>query len=77
MKVVGIFEEEHETREGFADVAEIVVGVPDALARMKRAGFLEVDRRHHRRGQADQLFEQYRGDGDPPRAVAVRARDGG
>ena len=29
MKVVGIFEEEHETREGFADVAEIVVGVPE------------------------------------------------
>ena len=43
VKTVGVFEEDHETREGFADVAEIVVGVLDALARMKRAGFLEVD----------------------------------
>ena len=60
MKVVGIFEEEHETREGFADVAEIVVGVPDALARMKRAGFLEVDLAATIvADEADQLFEQY------------------
>ena len=60
IKVVGVFEEDHETREGFADVAEIVVGVPDALARMKRAGFLEVDLATTIvADEADQLFEQH------------------
>ena len=45
---------------GFADVAEIVVGVPDALARMKRAGFLEVDLATTIvADEADQLFERY------------------
>ena len=60
VKVVGVFEEDHETREGFADVAEIVVGVPDALARMKKAGFLEVDLATTIvADEADQLFERF------------------
>ena len=60
IKVVGVFEEDHETREGFADVAEIVVGTPDALARMKNAGFLEVDLAQTIvADEADQLFEQF------------------
>ena len=60
VKTVGVFEEDHETREGFADVAEIVVGTPDALARMKRAGFLEVDLATTIvADEADQLFERF------------------
>lgn len=58
IKCVGVFEEEHETREGFADVAEIVVGTPENLARMKRAGKLEVDLATTIiADEADQLFE--------------------
>ena len=60
VKTVGVFEEDHETREGFADVAEIVVGTPDALARMKRAGFLEIDLATTIvADEADQLFDLY------------------
>ena len=58
LKCVGVFEEDHETREGFADVAEVVVGTPDALARMKRSGFLDVDLAQTIiADEADQLFE--------------------
>ena len=60
VKVVGVFEPDHETRENFADVAEIVVGTPVALCRMKLAGFLEVDLATTIvADEADQLFEQF------------------
>jgi superfamily II DNA/RNA helicase len=60
LKVVGVFEEEHVLWEGFADVAEIVVGTPDLLVRMKQAGKLEVDLAQTIiADEADQLFEQF------------------
>jgi|TARA_B110000977_G_scaffold1462_1_gene2086 superfamily II DNA/RNA helicase len=60
VKVVGVFEADHETRENFANVAEIVIGVPDALARMKKSGMLEVDLATTIvADEADQLFEMY------------------
>ena len=60
IKVVGVFSEEHETRVGFAETAEIVVGTPESLARMKRAGRLEVDLATTIiADEADQLFEMH------------------
>jgi superfamily II DNA/RNA helicase len=60
IKCVGVFDEEHETREGFAEIAEIVVGTPEALARMKNSGRLEVDLATTIiADEADQLFEQH------------------
>jgi len=60
IKCVGVFEEDHVQREGFADVAEVVVGTPELLARMKREGKLEVDLAQTIvADEADQLFEQF------------------
>ena len=42
VKVAGVFEWDHEEREGLADVAEIVVGTPEHLVRMKASGRLEA-----------------------------------
>ena len=60
LKAVGVFEEKHEEMEGFADVAELVVGTPEILVRMKASGKLEVDLASTIIvDEADQLFEQY------------------
>ena len=60
IKCAGVFEEDHVLREGFADVAELVVGTPELLARMKRDGKLEVDLAQTIvADEADQLFEQF------------------
>jgi len=60
VKVAGVFEWDHEEREGLADVAEIVVGTPEHLARMKASGKLEVDLATMIiADEADQLFEMF------------------
>ena len=63
ISAVGVFEESHAEMEGFADVAEIVVGTPELLCRMKLSGKLEVDLASTIIvDEADQLFEQYPGE---------------
>ena len=60
IKCVGVFEQDHIEWEGFADVAEIVVGTPEYLTKMKESGKLEVDLATTIiADEADQLFEQY------------------